>query len=74
MDFQVRLNFLAPFRGVRYHIQNFHGQGHHLENANESFNLHLTSLRNTIEILFEILKSQFAINTTPPFHITHKRS
>ena len=66
--FPNRPNFLAPFRGVCYHLQAFHGQGCHLENENELFNLRHASLRNTIERLFGILKSRFTIfKTIPPF-------
>ena len=67
MDFQVDLIFLAHFRGVRYHLQDFHGQGCHPENANELFNLHHASLRNTIERLFGIFKSSFTIFKASPF-------
>ena len=44
--FPNRLQFLAPFRGVRYYLQDFHGQGRHPENARELFNIHHDSLRN----------------------------
>ncbi|XP_074337668.1 uncharacterized protein LOC141674864 [Apium graveolens] len=66
--FPNRLQFLAPFRGVRYHLQDFHGQGRHPENAKELFNLRHASLRNTVERLFGIFKSRFTIfKTAPPF-------
>ena len=66
--FLNRPNLLAPFQGACYHLQDFHGQGRHPKNANELFNLHHVSLRNTIEILFEILKSRFTIfKAAPPF-------
>ena len=66
--FANRLNFLAPFRGVRYHLQDFHGHGRHPENANELFNLRHASLRNVVERLFGIFKSRFTIfKTAPPF-------
>lgn len=66
--FPNRLQFLAPFRGVRYHLQDFHGQGRHPENARELFNLRHASLRNTVERLFRIFKSRFTIfKTAPPF-------
>ena len=71
--FPNRLQFLAPFRGVRYHLQDFHGQGRHSENANELFNLRHASLRNAVERLFGIFKSRFTIfKTAPPFpYSTH---
>ncbi|XP_074337294.1 uncharacterized protein LOC141674489 [Apium graveolens] len=66
--FPNRLQFLAPFRGVRYHLQDFHGQGRYPENAKELFNLRHASLRNTVERLFGIFKSRFTIfKTAPPF-------
>ncbi|KAL5825362.1 hypothetical protein ACOSQ3_021425 [Xanthoceras sorbifolium] len=66
--FPNRRQFLAPFRGVRYHLQDFNGQGHHPENANELFNLCHASLRNVIERIFGIFKSRFTIfKTAPPF-------
>ncbi|KAK9156845.1 hypothetical protein Scep_003419 [Stephania cephalantha] len=66
--FSNRRQFLAPFRGVRYHLSDFTGQGRHPENANELFNLRHASLRNVVERLFGIFKSRFTIfKTTPPF-------
>ena len=38
--FPNRHDFLALFLGVHYHLQDFHGQGCHPENANKLFNLH----------------------------------
>ena len=64
MDFD--LICLAHFQGVHYYLQYFHGQGRNPENANELFNLHHASLRNTIERLFGILKSRFTIFKTAP--------
>ena len=55
--FPNRPNFFAPFRGVHNHLQDFHGQDCHLENANELFNLRHVSLRNKFESLFGILNS-----------------
>ncbi|KAK1556587.1 hypothetical protein Q3G72_008194 [Acer saccharum] len=46
--FPNRRQFLAPVRGVRYHLQDFAGQGRDPENANELFNLRYASLRNCI--------------------------
>ncbi|KAK9162979.1 hypothetical protein Syun_003881 [Stephania yunnanensis] len=66
--FPNRRQFLAPFRCVRYHLFDFTGQGRHLENANELFNLRHASLRNVVERLFGIFKSRFTIfKTAPPF-------
>ncbi|KAL2465736.1 putative harbinger transposase-derived nuclease [Abeliophyllum distichum] len=66
--FANRRQFLAPFRGVRYHLQDFGGQGRNPENANEVFNLRHASLRNVIERIFSIFKSQFTIlKSAPPY-------
>ncbi|KAI5313371.1 hypothetical protein L3X38_042545 [Prunus dulcis] len=66
--FPNRRQFLAPFRGVRYHLQDFAGQGRDPENATELFNLRHASLRNVIERIFGIFKSRFTIfKSAPPF-------
>ncbi|KAK9105266.1 hypothetical protein Scep_022110 [Stephania cephalantha] len=66
--FPNRRQFLAPFRGVRYHLSDFTGQGRHPETANELFNLRHAYLRNAVERLFGIFKSRFTIfKTAPPF-------
>ncbi|CAL9024076.1 unnamed protein product [Prunus brigantina] len=66
--FANRRQFLAPFRGVRYHLQDFAGHGHDPENENELFNLRHASLRNVIERIFGIFKSRFTIfKLAPPF-------
>ncbi|CAA0821532.1 Unknown protein [Striga hermonthica] len=66
--FPNRRQFLAPFRGTRYHLQDFSGQGRHPENAKELFNLRHASLRNVVERIFGIFKSRFTIfKAAPPF-------
>ncbi|KAH6771423.1 nuclease HARBI1-like protein [Perilla frutescens var. hirtella] len=66
--FANRRQFLAPLRGVRYHLKDFGGQGRHPRNASELFNLRHASLRNVIERIFGVFKSRFTIfKTTPPF-------
>ena len=50
---------ISPSGGDDMTLQDFHGQGCHLGNANDLFNLRHASLRNTIERLFEILKSGY---------------
>ncbi|KAL3614347.1 hypothetical protein CASFOL_042421 [Castilleja foliolosa] len=66
--FPNRRQFLAPFRGVRYHLQDFAGQGNDPVNEKELFNLRHASLRNVIERIFGIFKSRFTIfKTAPPF-------
>ncbi|KAH6772075.1 nuclease HARBI1-like protein [Perilla frutescens var. frutescens] len=66
--FANRRQFLAPLRGVRYHLKDFGGQGHHPRNASELFNLRHASLRNVIKRIFGVFKSRFTIfKTAPPF-------
>lgn len=66
--FPNRRQFLSPFRGVRYHLQEFCGQGRDPETAKELFNLRHASLRNVIERIFGIFKSRFIIfKSAPPF-------
>ncbi|XP_048447280.1 uncharacterized protein LOC125480434 [Pyrus x bretschneideri] len=66
--FASRRQFLAPFRGVRFHLQDFAGQGCDPENSLELFNLHHASLRNVVKRIFGIFKSRFTIfKSAPPF-------
>ncbi|XP_024636494.2 uncharacterized protein [Medicago truncatula] len=66
--FANRRKFLAPHRGVRYHLQDFAGHGNDPENEKELFNLRHASLRNVVERIFGIFKSRFTIfKSAPPF-------
>ncbi|KAG5059183.1 hypothetical protein JHK87_000212 [Glycine soja] len=66
--FPNRRKFLAPYRGVRYHLQDFAGHGNDPKNEKELFNLRHASLRNVIERIFGIFKSRFTIfKSAPPF-------
>ncbi|XP_048629913.1 uncharacterized protein LOC125602115 [Brassica napus] len=66
--FANRRNFLAPYRGVRYHLQEFSGQDSTPQNDKELFNHRHASLRNVIERIFGIFKSRFLIfKSAPPF-------
>ena len=59
---------MAPFRGVRYHLQEWTGQGRDPSTASELFNIRHASLRNVIERIFGMFKSRFAIfKSAPPF-------
>ncbi|KAI5327085.1 hypothetical protein L3X38_026481 [Prunus dulcis] len=73
--FPNRRQFLALFRGVRYHLQDFAGHGNDPQSENELFNLHHASLRNVIERIFGIFKSRFTIfKSAPHFYLRHKQS
>lgn len=66
--FANRRQFLAPFRGVRYHLQDFTGEGRDPEKEEELFNLRHATLRNVVERIFGVFKSRFAIfKFAPPF-------
>ncbi|GFP98925.1 putative nuclease harbi1 [Phtheirospermum japonicum] len=63
-----RRQFLAPYRGTRYHLKDFTGQGRDPNNAKELFNLRHSSLRNVVERIFGIFKSRFVIfKSAAPF-------
>ncbi|XP_057453150.1 uncharacterized protein LOC130745015 [Lotus japonicus] len=53
--------FLPPFRGERYHAQEYRGQGRQPKNREELFNYRHSSLRMTIERCFGVLKNRFPI-------------
>ena len=44
--------FLAPFKGMRYHLQDYRGSEREPKNGKELFNYKHTSLRNVIERTF----------------------
>ncbi|GFP93058.1 hypothetical protein PHJA_001450100, partial [Phtheirospermum japonicum] len=63
-----RRQFLAPYRGTRYHLKDFTGQGRDPNNAKELFNLRHSSLRIVVERIFGIFKSRFVIfKSAAPF-------
>jgi len=51
--------FIAPYRGVRYHLKEI--EGRRPQNARELFNFRHSSLRSTIERSFALLKNRFGI-------------
>ena len=55
--------FLAPYRGSRYHFQDFRASRSGPRTRVELFNYRHSSLRNVIERTFGVLKSRFAILT-----------
>ncbi|KAK2654323.1 hypothetical protein Ddye_014179 [Dipteronia dyeriana] len=63
---KVPRQLFATFRGVRYHLQEFGGQGCDPTNEVELFNLRHASLRNVIEKIFGIFKSRFTIFKSAP--------
>ncbi|KAG6534859.1 hypothetical protein ZIOFF_008765 [Zingiber officinale] len=57
--------FLAPFRGQRYHLNEFHG--HRPHTAEEYFNMKHSKARNMIERCFGLLKGRWKILASPSF-------
>ncbi|KAL0560212.1 hypothetical protein IC582_000612 [Cucumis melo] len=53
--------FLAPYRGQRYHLQEWRGAANAPTNAKEYFNMKHSSARNVIERAFGVLKGRWAI-------------
>ncbi|KAI5316898.1 PREDICTED: putative nuclease HARBI1 [Prunus dulcis] len=65
LRFILGLGFIR-YPGVRYHLQEFAGQGRDPVNEVELFNLRHASLRNVIERIFGIFKSRFTIFKSAP--------
>lgn len=61
-------SFLAPYRGVRYHLKEFKRGQRRPRNYKELFNLHHAILRNYIERALGVLKKRFPILKVGTFH------
>ncbi|KAA0036769.1 retrotransposon protein [Cucumis melo var. makuwa] len=53
-------DFLAPYRGQRYHLQEWRGAENVPSNLKEFFNMKHSSARNVIERAFGVLKGRWA--------------
>lgn len=60
--------FLAPYRGVRYHLNDFNNGPQGPQNFKELYNMRHAKARNAIERAFGILKSRWAILRSPSFY------
>ncbi|KAH6805242.1 hypothetical protein C2S51_030073 [Perilla frutescens var. frutescens] len=60
--------FLAPYRGVRYHLQEWDGASSGPINPQENFNLKHAKARNVIEQSFGLLKGRWAILRSTSFY------
>ncbi|KAG8390918.1 hypothetical protein BUALT_Bualt01G0133500 [Buddleja alternifolia] len=60
--------FLAPYSGVRYHIQDWNSQRTPSQNAHELFNKVHAKARNVIERSFALLKGRWAILRSNSFY------
>jgi hypothetical protein len=65
--YACRPGFLPPYRGTRYHLNEYGGRNYPT-NARELFNLRHSSLRVTIERGFGGFKNWFHIIDSKPFH------
>ncbi|KAM0903096.1 hypothetical protein ACQ4PT_018891 [Festuca glaucescens] len=54
-------NFIAPYRNVRYHLQEQGRSNHRPKNPQELFNLRHAQLRNHVERIIGTLKKRFAV-------------
>ncbi|KAA0057511.1 retrotransposon protein [Cucumis melo var. makuwa] len=61
MDYKCQRGFLGPYRGQRYHLQEWRGARNAPTNAKEYFNMKHSSTRNVIERAFGVLKDRWAI-------------
>ncbi|KAL0540984.1 hypothetical protein IC582_021011 [Cucumis melo] len=53
--------FLAPHKGQRYHLQEWHGAENALTTVKEYFNMKHSSARNVIKHVFDLLKGHWTI-------------
>ncbi|KAK2663912.1 hypothetical protein Ddye_002486 [Dipteronia dyeriana] len=60
--------FLAPYRGTRYHLQEWEDFDRAPRNHEEYFNMKHTQARNIIERCFGLLKKRWAILRSPSFY------
>lgn len=63
--------FIAPFEGIRYHIHDYRGANLLPRNAKELFNHRHSSLRNAIQMSFEVLRRRFPILKVAPQYAFH---
>jgi hypothetical protein len=56
---------LTPYRGVRYHLQEWAKANRKPQNKEELFNLRHSKYRNVVERIFGVLKNRFKILTKP---------
>ncbi|XP_028080060.1 uncharacterized protein LOC114281708 [Camellia sinensis] len=66
--------FLSPYRGERYHLNEFRIQHRQPKNKKQMFNYRHSSLRNVIKRCFGVLKARFPIlRDMPPYSTKTQR-
>ena len=60
--------FLAPYRGVRYHLNEWTASGNNPQTYKELFNLRHSSARNVIERAFGVIKRKWKILKDASFY------
>lgn len=60
--------FLAPYRGVRYHLKEWQAAPHGPANCRELYNIKHSKARNVIERSFSILKGRWSILRSNSFY------
>ncbi|KAK4260068.1 hypothetical protein QN277_003236 [Acacia crassicarpa] len=66
--YPTRDGYLTPFKGERYHLNDYRGRRNQPRSTKELFNHRHSSLRNVIERSFGALKNRFPIlRKMPPF-------
>ncbi|XP_020253243.1 putative nuclease HARBI1 isoform X1 [Asparagus officinalis] len=65
--------FLSPYRGERYHLNDYRGQNLPPQGTRELFNYLHSSLRNVIERCFGVLKKRFPILRDMPSYSLRKQ-
>jgi hypothetical protein len=63
------ISFLAPYRGVRYHLKEFGARHRRPQNPKELFNHRHALLRNHVERTLGVLKKRFPILKVATFHM-----
>jgi hypothetical protein len=58
---------LTPYRGVRYHLQEWKRDNRGPQNAKELFNLRHSKLRSIIECVFGVMKNKYKLLSLPRF-------
>ncbi|XP_062075958.1 protein ALP1-like [Humulus lupulus] len=71
--FPCTKGFLPPYRGERYHLQEYNSGRNRPRGMKELFNYRHSSLRNVIERCFGVLKARFPIlKMMPPYKLSRQ--